>query len=107
MPELNGIDPVAAARLIVVIGGYRVLHGSGPSWRQAARAAGWRWRETRACPDGPLRSDELADWLHTLRRAGLIVFSKEARSLDVTSTGRRWALAVLSSTRAACARELR
>ncbi|HZQ03699.1 MAG TPA: hypothetical protein VFA88_06750 [Gaiellaceae bacterium] len=98
--ELRGLDPAAAARLVVAVGAYRALHGSGPSWRQAARAAGWRWRETRDHPGGPLRSDELADRMHALRRAGLITFTREPRSLAVTPAGRRWALATLAHERA-------
>ena len=94
MPDLNGISPTAAARFVVGVGAYRALHNAGPSWRHAARAAGWTWAETRG-RDGRLRSDELADRMHTLRRAGLIVFTREPRSLDVTPGGRRWALEVL------------
>jgi len=104
--ELRGLDPVAAGRLVVAVGAYRALHGCGPSWRQAARAAGWTWRETRDHPRAPSHSDELADRMHALRRAGLIVFTCEQHSLDVTRAGRRFALATLSNARAARRREL-
>jgi len=107
MPELHDIDSVAAARLIIVVGAYRALHGRGPSWRRAARAAGWSWHEERPRPGGPLRSSELEGRMYALRRAGLITFSKEPGSLDVTPAGRRWALATLSPERAARAKELR
>jgi hypothetical protein len=45
--------------------------------------------------------------MHTLRRAGLLVFSSSPRSLDVTPAGRRWALRVLSPDRVEHAKELR
>jgi hypothetical protein len=107
MPEVvRDPDPIAAARLLVAIGAYRALHGIGPSWRQVARAAGWTWQETRG-RDRRLRSDDLADRMHTLRRAGLLVFSSSPRSLDVTPAGRRWALRVLSPDRVEHAKELR
>ena len=96
MAELRGLDSTAAARLIVAVGAYRALHEVGPSWRQAGRAAGWTWTETRAHPQAPPRSDDLADRLHMLRRAGLIVFTREPHSLDITPAGRRWVLTVLS-----------
>ena len=100
------VDPIAAARHIVAIGAFRQLHGVGSSWRQAARAAGWRWRDNAGRDSTGYVSDELADRLHTLRRAGLIVFSREPRSLDVTAAGRKWALEVLSRERAARRKEL-
>ena len=103
----HSLEAMAAARLIVAVGAYRALHGAGPSWRQAALAAGWTWREHRDGPGAPLRSDELADRMQALRRAGLLVFSSSPRSLDVTPAGRRWALNVLSPDRAEHAKELR
>jgi len=106
MPELNGIDPVAAARLIVVIGAYRARHGHSPSWRQAARSAGWRWRDNVGRDSTGYNSNELADRMHELRRAGLITFSKKPGSLDVTQAGRRWALSTLSPARVARAKQL-
>ena len=106
MPNLRGLDPVAAARLVVAVGAYWALHRCGPSWRQAARAAGWTWTETRPHPQASLRSDDLAGRMHTLRRAGLVTFTREPHSLDVTPTGRRWALATLSRERAIRRREL-
>lgn len=96
MPELRGLDPGAAARLIVVIGAHRALRGFGPSWIYAARAADWRWNGQR----------DLGDRMYGLKRAGLITFTREAHSLDVTPAGRRWALAALSRERAARRREL-
>jgi hypothetical protein len=102
----HDLDPLAVARLLVAVGAYRVVHGIGPSWRQAARAAGWTWTETRAHPQAPLRSDDLAERMHSLRRAGLLVFTREAHSLDVTPAGSRWALATLSRERAARRSEL-
>lgn len=106
MAELRGLDPLAVARLLVAIGAYRAVHGCGPSWRHAGRAAGWTWTETRPHPAASLRSDDLADRMHTLRRAGLLVFNRDPNSLDVTPAGRRWALATLSHERAARRREL-
>src|SRR5260370_31395511 len=106
MPNLRGLDPVAAARLVIAVGAYWALHGYGPSWRQAARAAGWTWTETRPHPQASLRSDDLADRMHTLRRADLIVFDRQPHSLGVTPAGRRWALATLSRERPARRRDL-
>jgi hypothetical protein len=100
------VDPIAAARLVVAIGAFHQLHGHGPSWRQAARAAGWRWRDNAGRDSTGYVSDELADRMHMLRRAGLIVFTRDPRSLDVTVSGRKWALATLTPTRAARQRGL-
>jgi hypothetical protein len=93
------VDPIAAGRLIVGIGAFRQLHGHGPSWRQAARAAGWRWRDNAGRDSTGYVSDELADRMHMLRRAGLVTFTRQPRSLDVTSAGRRWALETLRRER--------
>ena len=103
---LHGLNPRAAARLVVAVGAFRALHGYGPSWRQAARAAGWRWTETRTHPGAPTRSDDLAERMHLLRRAGLVIFTQEPLSLDTTPAGRRWALATLNRERAPRTREL-
>jgi hypothetical protein len=94
--ELRGLHPGSAARLIVAIGAHRTLRGFGPSWVCAARAAGWRWSDRR----------DLGDRMHGLRRAGLITFTREPHSLDVTPAGRRWALSTLSRERAERRREL-
>jgi hypothetical protein len=91
---------------VLAAAAFRVRNGRGPSWREAGRAAGWTWTETRPYPQASLRSDDLADRMHTLRRAGLIVFDRQPHSLDVTRAGRRWALATLSRERAARRREL-
>lgn len=98
MPDLHGLDAVAAARLVIAVGAYRALHERGPSWRAAARAASWRWEETRDSK-GRLRSDDLADRMHTLRGAGLVVFDRTACSLDTTPAGRRWALETIRRSR--------
>jgi hypothetical protein len=96
VPELRGIDPGSAARLIIAIGAHRALRGFGPSWVYAARAAGWRWNGPR----------DLGDRMYVLKRAGLVTFTRKAHSLDVTPAGRRWALATLSLERAERRREL-
>jgi hypothetical protein len=96
MSELKGMDPMAAARLVVAIGAHRALRGSGPSWIYAARAAGWRWHGPR----------ELGDRMYLLKRAGLITFSREPHSLDLTPAGRRWALETLRREQATRRREL-
>jgi hypothetical protein len=106
MPELRGLNPGAAAKFVLAVGAFRAMHGTGPSWRQAARAAGWTWREQRNRPDGPSYSDDLAELMHTLRGAGLITFTREPRSLDVTPAGRKWALRTLTPARAVGRREL-
>jgi hypothetical protein len=84
------MEPIGAARFVVAVGAFRAIHDAGPSWRQAARAAGWRWGGNA----------ELEGRMFTLRSAGLIAFSPEPRSLDVTLAGRGWALATLSPARA-------
>jgi hypothetical protein len=96
MPELRDLDPIAVARLVVAVGAYRTTHDTGPTWRQAREAAGWPWHGNK----------HFLDRMHALRRAGLIVFSRDTRSLDVTPAGRRWALAVLAPARAARRKEL-
>jgi hypothetical protein len=105
MTDLRGLDPIAVARLVVAVGAFRALHGFGPSWRQAARAAGWTWAETRPQPQASLRSDDLADRMHSLKRAGLITFTRTSHSLDVTPAGRRWALATFAAERMGRRRE--
>jgi hypothetical protein len=105
MPELRGLDPIAAARLILAVGAYRAMYGTGPSWRQAARAAGWRWCEERQHRGGPLRSSELADRMHALRRAGLLTFTREPHSLDLSPGAARWALRTVEHERGRDGRE--
>jgi hypothetical protein len=94
VPELRGLEPWDVARLLVAVGAYWSRHGCGPSWRQAARAADWTWREQR--DERGLHSDELAERMQVLRRAGLVTFTREPYSLDATPAGRRWALATLA-----------
>jgi hypothetical protein len=91
MPELRGADPRSGALLLVAIGAMRSTHQRGAAWREAARLAGWSWQT----------AEELADRMHALRRAGLLTFTREPRSLDVTPAGRRWALSILANERAA------
>jgi hypothetical protein len=83
------LDARAAARLIVAIGAHRSLRGFGPSWVYVARAAGWSWNGRR----------DLSDRMYALKRAGLITFTREPHSLEVTPAGRRWALATLAFER--------
>jgi hypothetical protein len=85
----GGVDPIAAARLVVAVGAHRALRGFGPSWIYAARAAGWRWQGPR----------ELGDRMYVLKCAGLVTFTREPHSLDVTPAGRRWALKTLRRQR--------
>jgi hypothetical protein len=96
VPERRGIDSIAAARLVVAVGAHRALRGFGPSWIFAARAAGWRWGSRQ----------ELGDRMYTLKRAGLITFTRKPHSLDVTRAGREWALRTLTPARVARRREL-
>jgi hypothetical protein len=92
----RNLEPTAAARLIAAIGAHHALRGFGPSWIYAARAAGWRWNGRR----------DLGDGIYALKRAGLITFTREPHSLDVTPAGRRFALATLSRERAIRRQEL-
>jgi hypothetical protein len=95
MPDhLRGLDIVAIARLIRAIGVCR-RHGIAPSWRRAARDAGWTWNEQRDTPGGPSYSPDLAVTMYRLRAAGLIRFSTEPRSLDLAPGAAAWALEVL------------
>lgn len=103
MGELRGISPIDAARFVIAVGAYRALHDVGPSWRQAARAAGWTWAEQRGRRGAPNHSTDLADRIYTLRRAGLVTFTRDSRSLDITAAGCRWALATLDREREASA----
>jgi hypothetical protein len=96
MPDLRGLDPIAVARLVVGAAAYRALNGTGPTWSEACRAAGWTGLGYEA------RGRRFA----AIRRAGLITYSREPRSLEATPAGRRWALATLSRERAIRRREL-
>jgi hypothetical protein len=86
MPELRDLDSTVVARLVIAAGAYRALHGEGATWAQACRAAGW----------AGLSYAERGRRFATIRKAGLIAYSRETRSLDVTPAGRRWALATLT-----------
>jgi hypothetical protein len=97
MPELRDLDPTAVARLLVAAGAYRTLHGTGATWAQASRAAGW----------AGLGYQERGRRFAILRRAGFVTFTRQTRSLAVTSAGASWALATLSPGRAARRRALR
>lgn len=101
MRDLAGIAPIDAARLVVAVGAYRALHDVGPSWRQAAHAAGWTWLEQRGRRGAPNHSVDLAERMYLLRRAGLVTFTRDPRSLDITAAGCRWALATLDRKREA------
>lgn len=106
-PELRDLDPDAVVRVVVVIARYWAEYGYGPSWRIAARAAGWVWRDNAGRVNSGYVSDELADRFYVLKRAGLITFSKKARSLDVTRAGARWAITAHRRTQVARARGAR
>jgi hypothetical protein len=88
-PNPLGLDPRSAARLVIAVAAYRALHGVGPTWREARVAAGWPW-------DGVPR---FRARMLTLKRAGLLTFTRAHRSLDATAAGKRWALAVLAPER--------
>lgn len=86
MSELNGFDPLEAARFVIAVGAFRQLHGYGPTWRQARDAAAWPWRGMKDCQDR----------MFALKHAGLITFEPTPRSLDLTPAGRRWALSAIA-----------
>ena len=71
--------PVAARRLLLAVELYRRQHGRGPTWSELRRA----------CKTGYYGTPELC-W--ALRRNGLVLFTREARSIRVTAAGLRAAL---------------
>lgn len=59
---------------LIAIAAYWLQHSVGPPWRSVGRAAGWH-----------LHNGELYVRLSALKRAGLVTFTREPRSLNVTA----------------------
>jgi hypothetical protein len=71
--------PVAGRRLLIAVELYRREHGRSPIWWELRTALG-------------LSHDEMTELAWALRRNGLIIFTRETRSLRVTPAGLRAAL---------------